>query len=851
MRFAILTGWLMLAGAQAQTPVKPFPQYDGAELVHRFPELAGTRFASGDGELEGVLRLAGQSLERMLAGLPAVSAGEEIHELRFQRAGGVEGRTESYRYVVRDASRGAELVLDEFRVVPATGARAAPPTESSFLVLGHFEALLSSLLPENRGQSDFHYAGRLTEAGADVAVIAFAQHAGSSVRSHVVTGAGGGTARLHGLVWIDAASGRILRVHVELAEQIVGFPFETLGTDVVFQAVAFPGMSGPGWVPARATVHAQFAGGEVHAVHRFRDYRMVDQDGATSRAAGAAPVADATEDAFELLARGIGLEQAHQPAEAVTAMRASVRLEPELALARFHLAVALSSAGDQRGAEMEIREGLKRRPEDGPAHNFLAVILMKQGELQGASEELRISAKLQPQSAVVQFNLGQVLEKVGKPEEATAAYRAAAALEPGKAEYKTHLERMERRTRSSSQDTLRVEVRQVLVPVVAKDREGHHVTGLKQADFQVFEDGVEQKITSFSSESVGAEMGPGEKAETAGSNGAVAGQKPIRRTYLLCIDTLHTSMEGLVRARAAAEKVLQGERAGDAQYILAAVGSTTEILENATPDPVRVSQALDERKFRTRLMDSRRGSIDVELSQFIRSLDEARSACDTGSASCQGRKRSLPLEAERIATQERVYNLLFLRQLHNLVEQLSHGNDRRTMVLISDGFELVPGKAARTLLNAYFPEFRFAALGTVDRMQAEFDQVVRIAARSNITIDTVDTRGVYTQSYFQASNRGSGRAMMPAVLGAMNQSASDLQAALLEVAAATGGIAFRNNNDLQAGLTRALADGRAYYMLGYVSANPKMDGAFRAITVQVRGRPMTLQAKKGYWATED
>ncbi|QOY87900.1 VWA domain-containing protein [Paludibaculum fermentans] len=846
MRLAILTVWLMLAGAQAQTPVKPFPQYDGAELVHRFPELAGIQFASGEGELAGLLRLAGQGLERMLAGLPAVSAGEEIHELRFERAGGVEGRMEDYRYIVRDASRGAELVLEEFRVVPATRARAAPPAESSFLLLGHFEALLSYLLPENRGQSDFRYAGRLTEAGADVAVIAFAQHAGSSLRSHVVTGAAGQTARIHGLVWLDAASGRILRIHAELADQIEGFPFETLSTDVVFRAVGLSGASGSAWLPARATVHGQFAGGEVHSIHRFRDYGILDQDGA----AGTGPPADATEDAFELLARGIGLEQAHKPAEAVPAMRASVRLEPESALARFHLAVALNSTGDLRGAEAEIREGLKRRPEDGPAHNFLAVVLMKQGDLKAASEELRISARLQPRSAVVQFNLGQVLEKVGKAEEAAAAYRAASALEPGNAEYRTHQERLERRTGAGGQDTLRVEVRQVLVPVIATNREGHHVTGLKQADFHVFEDGVEQKITSFSSESVGAEMESGGKTEAPSSNASAVERNPIRRTYVLCIDTLHTSMEGLANARAAVEKVLRAERPGDAQYILAAVGSTTEILANATRDPVLVSQALDERKFRARLMDSRRGSIDVELSQFIRSLDEARSACDTGSASCQGRKRSLPMEAERISTQERVYNLLFLRQLHNLVEQLSHGNDRRTLVLISDGFELVPGKAARTLLNAYFPEFRFAALGTVDRMQAEFDQVVRLAARSNITIDTVDTRGVYTQGYFQASNGGSGAAMMPAVLGAMNQSASDLRAALLEVAAATGGLAFSNNNDLQAGLTRALADGREYYMLGYISSNEKLDGTFRAIQVQVRGQRVKVQAKKGYWAME-
>ena len=43
--------------------------------------------------------------------------------------------------------------------------------------------------------------------------------------------------------------------------------------------------------------------------------------------------------------------------------------------------------------------------------------------------------------------------------------------------------------------TIKVDVRQVLVPVVVTDKEGRHVTGLTQADFKIFEDGLEQKIT--------------------------------------------------------------------------------------------------------------------------------------------------------------------------------------------------------------------------------------------------------------------------------------------------------------------------------------------------------------------
>jgi len=48
--------------------------------------------------------------------------------------------------------------------------------------------------------------------------------------------------------------------------------------------------------------------------------------------------------------------------------------------------------------------------------------------------------------------------------------------------------------------TLRVDVRLVVIPVQATNRLGASVRGLNREDFQLFEDGIEQKITHFSQE---------------------------------------------------------------------------------------------------------------------------------------------------------------------------------------------------------------------------------------------------------------------------------------------------------------------------------------------------------------
>lgn len=58
---------------------------------------------------------------------------------------------------------------------------------------------------------------------------------------------------------------------------------------------------------------------------------------------------------------------------------------------------------------------------------------------------------------------------------------------------------------------------------------------------------------------------------------------------------------------------------------------------------------------------------------------------------------------------------------------------------------------------------------------------------------------------------------------------------LRELARETGGLAFIDNNDLDAGLKRIADDLQAYYVLGYYTTNTKFDGKIRKITVTFKG----------------
>jgi VWFA-related protein len=734
------------------------------ELVKAAPDLAAMQFDASQDSLDTLLRATGEKLANMFENFADASMAETIHEMRFEGILLRANRPENFLYFAQWITDADNPHLQEFRADARTGTPVTLAAQDDVLVSGRFVELLNCLLPRAQSQFRFRSLGRVRASGRDLSVVAFAQRSPAE-----------GSPR-QGLVWIDAAANTVARLRVE------GASFDAPTIDVSFALVKAPSAESAMWLPSQATLHARAGGIEFHTVHRYSAYRLDDRPASTP--SGAPPAA---EDAYELLARAIALED--QPAEAAPLLRQALQLDPAVPQVHYWLAVALRASGDATGAEAELRQAAQLAPDLGPVHNLLGMVLAKR-DLKAAAVEFRLSAQLLPKDAVARFHYGQVLEKLGDRVGALEEYRAASVLDPGNAVMKSRYEQLTRAPApapAAPAATIRVEVRQVMVPVVVTDREGHHIPGLTRADFQVFEDGVEQKISGFGVESVAATAAASEPAAIAHKESAAPRVQPqrasVRRTYLICLDTLHAEFGNLVHVREALSKLFAAEQPGDAQYIVVAVGRSTELLQNTTSDAGSVLKAIQSKSFEKLYLASTRRIGQSEMLRYRRELDEVRALCDAGDPSCPARKQPLPGEAQQIAIEDRMETTAFLRQLRSLVQQLAQGTDRRTVVLLSDGFQMVPGREAFDLLTAYFPEIPFISLRTIERIQDELEPVLRMAANSNITFHTVDTRGLYTQEFFSAANPGGSARMLPAVLNAMNRSASEAGDTLVEIAA--------------------------------------------------------------------
>jgi len=152
---------------------------------------------------------------------------------------------------------------------------------------------------------------------------------------------------------------------------------------------------------------------------------------------------------------------------------------------------------------------------------------------------------------------------------------------------------------------------------------------------------------------------------------------------------------------------------------------------------------------------------------------------------------------------------------------------QRTVILVSPGFMTI----------------------TPESFQDKNDLLDR-AARGNVMISSLDARGLYTDSTFDVSERGSATSQLSIRKAEYARQSDTMQADILaELAEGTGGTFFQNNNDFDAAFQRLAAAPQYLYLLGFSPQNLKMDGAYHKLKITLAdSKGVTIQARRGYYA---
>ncbi len=401
--------------------------------------------------------------------------------------------------------------------------------------------------------------------------------------------------------------------------------------------------------------------------------------------------------------------------------------------------------------------------------------------------------------------------------------------------------------------TFSTKVNLVMVPVVVRDGKGKAIGTLQKDDFQLFDKGKPQVISKFSLEKAGEAVIPAEvatdEAASDKSDKSAAAAAPIAQRFVIYLfDDVHTNTSDLMQARNAADRHLTETLEPAARAAIFTTSGQGNV--DFTGDRVKLHEAL--LKLMPRPTMGPPGSECPDLTYYMADLIQNRNDSTALHAAAQEVLATCdppPPGPQTAAT---------IQQAEQLAENVTRGTASRVLDFGERdtrlAFTVLEGAIRRLAAAPGDRNLIFVSAGfflTDDLRQEETDIMDR-AIRANVRISSLNARGLY------AIIPG-GDASTPTSAGGPEvtnlktqyqaQSAIAEEGIMEELADATGGRYFHNNNDLKAGFTEVAASPEFVYVLGFSPQNLKLDGAYHALKVTMKmSRGMDLQARRGYYA---
>src|SRR5579872_2911787 len=355
---------------------------------------------------------------------------------------------------------------------------------------------------------------------------------------------------------------------------------------------------------------------------------------------------------------------------------------------------------------------------------------------------------------------------------------------------------------------IKVTVNSVLVPVVVRDSQGHAIGGLSKDDFQLFDKNKPLEIVGFTVEQRGVTSAdaittPATPAAVPSSSATAPPPRQADRFVVFLFDDLHISSPDLSSLRAAAKKVLnESLSAGDYASVLSILGRDDS---GVTNDRMRLSATIDGLRAQQspyRLPAHGCPNVDYYHGDLIENKHDERvfnaavdetMSCARLSADQRPMAEKMTHEAAQRAValgeQDVRVSYIYMREV---VRKMVNLPGQRTLVLISPGFYTETPEAL-VLQN----------------------QVIEAAARANVTISTLDARGLYTIApKAEEEFNGPAKDTTERIRTHVETSISN-DAVMAGLADATGGTFVHNTNDLESGLRRLSAAPEYVYLLEF------------------------------------
>ena len=353
--------------------------------------------------------------------------------------------------------------------------------------------------------------------------------------------------------------------------------------------------------------------------------------------------------------------------------------------------------------------------------------------------------------------------------------------------------------------TFRVTAREVLLDVLVIDKNGQPVTGLKDSDFSVTEEGESQVIRRVDEHHAmdAADLSKLTSVPELPPN-TFSNYTPVRNSnasIVLLLDAMDSPIEAQMVMREQLIKFLKNMQPGPPVAIFQ-LDTEMRLIQGFTTDPKALLAA-------------------AESKRDMPSLAK-------------------PTAAPRNYSGDALYRRVLM------------GNLRDGMRMMGSYLAGYPGRKNLIWFTGRIPMTRlgsgfgnpFGDGMTVTDSEGESKELTDVLSVSRIAVYPVDTFGLVVEPGFSAARGG-----VPAMRGGTGGIPGFTNHANMdEIAEQTGGKAYYNTNDF----TRVIGDvartSSNYYTVAYATTNTKWNGEFRKIKIAVDRPDVQLLHKDGYYA---
>jgi VWFA-related protein len=385
--------------------------------------------------------------------------------------------------------------------------------------------------------------------------------------------------------------------------------------------------------------------------------------------------------------------------------------------------------------------------------------------------------------------------------------------------------------------TFKVTVDLVTNDIIVRDDKGNFIPDLKKEEFEIWEDGIKQDISSMTVVTGGRVTNVLAPPPPPPPEGIILPATRPRndvsgRIFLFFVDDLHLQFHNTGRVRDLFKRISK-ELVHDGDMFGIVSSGPSSIAVDMTYDKSRLDEAI-----------KKIAGNELKPTDII-----------NGPSGAEG-----PSEVRYRAH-------VAFSTVNDLLNNLeSVHNRRKALIYVSDGYDFNPFQDARLGLmdpNSPFAQNEFARTQNQMSQSAdgsspqtdpfanqqkqsetfadadlarELGELTRQANRANVTMYTIDPRGLV----------GMGDIDEQVDPQQWNEFVRKSQDSLRVIAEETGGLAVVNQNDFSKALKRIDAETSDYYVLGYYSKNPDATRRRRQVEVKITRKNATAWFRKEY-----